>query len=421
MDIDYEEKSETLYFNYDKHLYSIKISKNKNELVFQMVFKTIINIYSNIVMALMDFYRNNIMTNLTACNTKLIGRICYFIEEFSGLSYYESSRIVFDLVLRLQPGQSIINNCLNFISFKKYYEDFENKMLINTSLKGLIIKKLFSEKISIKNIKRLEGGASENIYFRIYNPKCYDEKIKFDSAESFILNYSALDYNECSDYMKNRKIYSKEFCIPQLIYYSKNQSFLILKDCGNIDLTSLLLKNPNFEIYKNLIDIIIKLQKIQEKSVKVYDKQLIYSEMENFTHYFLSRFLEIKLSEEEINYLEQLYKDISTELYNSTDKLFCHKDFNSTNIMVYNNKYYILDFQSSLIGSRYYDLICLLTDDRIPFNEQIFQSGKKYYIENNNGNISEDEIKNCILHRHLKTLGLFSQFILKEDINILII
>ena len=66
-------------------------------------------------MALMDYYRNNIMTNLTACNTKLIGRICYFIEEFSTFSYHEISRIVFDLVLRLIPGQSIINNCLNYI------------------------------------------------------------------------------------------------------------------------------------------------------------------------------------------------------------------------------------------------------------------------------------------------------------------
>ena len=85
MEIDYS--NNILQFKNVNLIYSVKIPEKTHEIVFLMVFKTLINIYSNIVMGLMKLNKYNIMTNVTAYNTKLIGHICYFIEKFSTIKY----------------------------------------------------------------------------------------------------------------------------------------------------------------------------------------------------------------------------------------------------------------------------------------------------------------------------------------------
>ena len=422
MDISYENNSQQLIFRYKDRKFSLKCPKD-NELVFQMVFKTIINIYSNTVMALMHYYRNNIMTNLTACNTKLIGRICYFIEEFSTFSYHEIARIVFDLVLKLIPGQSIINNCLNYIDFKKYSDELNNKIFNKISMKSFILQKLFKEKISVENIKEIVGGAGDNKYFLIKHPKLYKENnlLIFTNNENYIISYSPENSKKNSNYMKIRKILNKEeIIIPKLYYQDKNETFLILEDCGEV-ITKFINEDKDFTLQKTIIDILIKFQNIKDDTIKEYPKDLIYSEIKIFLDIFLKEFLKVKLSNKEIEYLEKLFNEISDNLFNLQTKVICHKDFNTSNILYKNNKLYIIDFQSSYKYSRFYDLISFLADDRIDFNKEYYNKGLDYYlkmknIKDNQDNIN-NEIKFCILHRNFHTLGLFSKFYLEGKLN----
>jgi len=139
---EYPRTSKKYFFGYEFSKYDEKIYKNnlniyndgkflifktgnievkfdiprENELEYQMIFKTIINIYSNIVMGMMKLYEGNVMTNVTACNTKLIGRICYLVDGITEIDNYNLVRdIVFQEVLNLRVNQSIIKNCVNKI------------------------------------------------------------------------------------------------------------------------------------------------------------------------------------------------------------------------------------------------------------------------------------------------------------------
>lgn len=116
--------------------------------------------------------------------------------------------------------------------------------------------------------------------------------------------------------------------------------------------------------------------------------------------------------------MENLFIEVSDYLSNLQTKVTCHKDFNTSNILFKNDNYYIIDFQSSLKYSRYYDLISFLLDDRINFNKKYFDKGLDYYITNQK-EIQKDlnEIKYCILHRNFHTLGLFSKFYLEGKLN----
>lgn len=422
MDIFYENNKQLLIFKYKNKQFSLKCPKD-NELVFQMVFKTIINIYSNTVMALMNYYRNNIMTNLTACNTKLIGRICYFIEEFSTFSYNEISRIVFDLVLRLIPGQSIINNCLNFIDFKKYNEDLNYKIFNKISMKSFILQKLFNSKISIGNIEEIEGGAGDNKYFLIDSPKLYKEGEfkKFENIKNYILCYSKENSKINSNYMILRQIYKNEkIKIPELLYQNEKENFLILENCGEV-ITKLIKEDKDYSIQKKIIDILIEIQKIKSEKINEYPKDLIHSEIKIFLDIFIKEFLKVELSNEEEEYLNNLFKEISEYLFNLDNKVICHKDFNTSNILYKNNNLYIIDFQSSLRYSRFYDLISFLADDRINFDIDYYNKGLSYYLKKSkiteSINKINKEIKYCILHRNFHTLGLFSKFYLEGKLN----
>ena len=420
MDISYDKNNQLLIFKYKDHNFSFKCPKD-NELVFQMVFKTIINIYSNTVMALMDYYRNNIMTNLTACNTKLIGRICYFIEEFSTFSYHEISRIVFDLVLRLIPGQSIINNCLNYIDFKIYANDLNNKIFKDISMNSFILQKLFEEKISVQKISQIKGGAGDNKYFRILFQKFYgQDKImsQLNTNESYILAYSNTNFKKDSNYFKVANIYNKEgIKVPKIFYQDNNETFLILEECGE-QITKFINEDINLIHQKKIIDILINIQHIKNDEINEYPKNLILSEIRIFLDNFIKEFLKIELNEEETRFLENLFIEVSDYLSNLQTKVTCHKDFNTSNILFKNDNYYIIDFQSSLKYSRFYDLISFLLDDRINFNKKYFDKGLDYYITNQK-EIQKDlnEIKYCILHRNFHTLGLFSKFYLEGKLN----
>ena len=185
-----------------------------------MLYKTLINIYSNIVIGLMKLHKYNIMTNVTACNTKLIGRICYFVEQFSTIKYKEVLNIVLNSVIDLKPSESIIENCLNFIKIKE--EDEKIKKTNNTTIKIIDISK--DNEYFLKTIENIENGVSNKLYYRIKN---INDKF-------FILAY--VNEDELEDFLNIYKILEKnEINIPRIENIFQN--IIIQQDLGNNILT----------------------------------------------------------------------------------------------------------------------------------------------------------------------------------------
>lgn len=396
MEIDYF--NNTLQFKNENLIYSVDIPEGTHEIVFQMVFKTLINIYSNIVMGLMKLYKYNIMTNVTACNTKLIGRICYFVEKFSTIKYNEVLKIVLNSVIDLKPSESIIENCLNFIKIKE--EDNKIKKIDNLIIK--IINTMKYNEYYLKAIEEIKNGASNKIYYRIKNI----------NDKNFILAY--VNEDEKKDFLKIYNILEKNnINIPKIENIFKN--IIIQQDLGINILTKFLLTEIN-DYDNQILDLITKLQKIKvNNEVEEYSKDKIFEEVKGFYEIFIKQFLKINLNENETIYLNNLFGNISKYLSKSSEKYFVHKDLNSSNIIIHDDNIYLIDFQSAKYGSRFYDLICYLTDERIPFNLNRFKKNcENFLIKNSieNSNEIQNEIFFNILHRHIKNLGTFSYLII---------
>ena len=401
MEIEYN--NNILQFKNGNLIYSVRIPEKTHEIVFLMVFKTLINIYSNIVMGLMKLYKYNIMTNVTACNTKLIGRICYFVEKFSTIKYNEVLKIVLNSVIDLKPSESIIENCLNFIKIKE--EDEKIKKAKNIIIK--IIDILKDNEYFLKTIEDIENGASNKLYYRIKN---INDKI-------LILAYIKED--ELKDFLKIHYILEKnKINIPKIENIFQN--IIIQQDLGNNILTKFLLIE-NYCYDNQILDLINSLQKIKPNNeVKEYSKEIIFEEIKGFYDIFIKGFLKLNLNDNKILYLNKLFDEISEYLGKKCKKYFVHKDLNSSNIIINENILYLIDFQSAKYGSRFYDLISYLTDERVSFNLKRFKENvNKFLLKNSIENTIEiqNEILFNLLHRHIKNLGTFANLIMNGKNN----
>ena len=393
-----------LVFKNEKEEIKFDIPLN-NELEYQMVYKTIINIYSNIVMGLMKYYEGNVMTNVTASNTKLIGRICYLVEGITESDNYFLVRdTVFHEVLNLSVNQSIIKNCVNKLKVINFIKKFEKENEKNFLAKFKLIRYLYDSDIKYKNIEKIEEGYGNKEYFRIFQE---------DNKNNFIAVFYP-DEKSCNDFIYISDILNKNNINIQKIEKKEN-NMLVLEDLGNEHFKS--------ENYKDLVEIIISLQNIDYKKekIKIYSQNLIYEEMKGFLDNFLIKLLNIKLENTEEKYILDFISKISNTLFNSPNKCFVHKDMNPSNILVKNNKFYLIDYQNALIGSCYYDLACLLFNEReLLTQEQIYKGIKLFLEKSKYKNNFNEEFSFCVFHRILKTLGCFANLYLINKHSILL-
>ena len=419
---EYPRTSKEYFFGYDFSTYDENIYKNslnifndgkylefsakdinlkfniprKNELEYQMVFKTIINIYSNIVMGMLKLYEGNVMTNVTACNTKLIGRICYLVEGLTELGNYNIIRdVVFQEVLNLKVNQSIIKNCLNKIKVIRYINKYEEKHKIIPKFQ--LIRYLYNNEIEYQKITKINEGYGNREYYRIEN-----------NGNKNILIAIYPDEKTIKDFIKISEIFKN--CNINFPNFSKiEKNIMILEDLGTEHFKS--------KDFLKIIDIIISLQDIDyyDKNIPIYSKELIYEEMIGFLYNFIQQFLEIKITKEEEEYIISFCDDTSKRIFKSENKCFLHKDLNPSNILIKDNKFYLIDFQDALIGSSYYDLASLLFNEREILTEEQIYKGIKYFLEKSKFKNNFDvEFPLCVFHRILKNLGCFAKLYLQN-------
>jgi aminoglycoside/choline kinase family phosphotransferase len=172
--------------------------------------------------------------------------------------------------------------------------------------------------------------------------------------------------------------------------------------------------------YRSIIKLLLKLSVAGAKNFKIswtyqtptYDQELI---LEKECRYFVEAFLQQYLGwDTTFNDLEEEFIFLSEKAVEFSINGFMHRDFQSRNIMVKNNKHYIIDFQGGRIGPIQYDLASLLIDPYValPLNEQA--QLLDYCIRKlPEAGIAEPEkfapgYYYCALTRNLQILGAFS-------------
>jgi len=140
-------------------------------------------------------------------------------------------------------------------------------------------------------------------------------------------------------------------------------------------------KNINkFKIYKKILVILIKLQKIKLRKIKnfkkkfykipIYSNKLIFNEANLFLDWYIPKIInknkKFKIKEELKKIITSLIKKI--QLPNTT---FVHRDFHVSNLMIKKNKISVIDSQDAVYGNIAYDLASLIDDVRLKTSKNI--------------------------------------------------
>jgi len=270
------------------------------------------------------------------------------------------------------------------------------------------------EKFQYKLIK-IKNDASFREFYRKYTNKKTSILVKA-KKEKFknLVAYSAIN-----EFLRQNKILA-----PKLIKYSFYKGEIEIEDFGNISFLKYLKKSKNkYAAYKKIINLLLKLQKIEPKKtinfkkkykiyLNYYDNKNLHKESDLFFDWYLSGLLGKKKA---INYkilikkeLNKLYKRIYFK-----NSFFVHRDFHVSNFMIFKKKIGVLDSQDAIIGHPAYDLVSLIDDVRIKIPLLLQKKLFYLYIKKSSKSFKKkiDNFKNDFnilsVQRNLKILGIF--------------
>ena len=274
---------------------------------------------------------------------------------------------------------------------------------------------VYGENLMQYKIKKISGDASFREFYKIEKNSGFTILVKAnkDKFRNLII-YAAI----------NELLIKNKIKAPKLVqeYFEKNM--MEIENLGNHSfLEHIKNKKNKFNDYKKLVDIIIKLQKINFKKdikfrnnkirVKKYNLSELHKESDLFFNWYLKNNSKKKEFKKNKNKIKKELNILYKKLY-FQEMCFVHRDFHASNIMVKNKKFGLIDSQDALRGNLLYDVASLIDDVRIKLPIKLKSSLFSYYlsktskIKNNTEKLlAQNDFDILSVQRNLKILGIF--------------
>jgi N-acetylmuramate 1-kinase len=160
--------------------------------------------------------------------------------------------------------------------------------------------------------------------------------------------------------------------VPEIFTYCREEGWFLLEDLGDISLQQHYCRQTDPEaqqvLYLQALDVLIRLQIWGTKDFSSdwcfdtpeYDSNLVRQrEFGYFTEAFIQGYLGLDVAPEPLN---EEFERLLPRVLSSLQKSFLHRDFQSRNLMVQQNRLWLIDFQGARLGPQQYDLASLLLD-----------------------------------------------------------
>ncbi len=193
---------------------------------------------------------------------------------------------------------------------------------------------------------------------------------------SFIIMDAPPLHEDCASFVAvSEQLHRGGVHVPQVLSWEQTHGFLLLSDLGDQTYLSAL-RNPAtggqraHELMLEALDTLVRLQQVPAASLAPYDEALQRREMDLFDSWYLERHLGLNLSAEQRSQLAEA-KTLIVSATLAQPAVFVHRDFHSRNLMVSDPNPGVLDFQDAVRGPITYDLVSLLRDAYIPWDEEL--------------------------------------------------
>ncbi|MEO8838720.1 MAG: phosphotransferase [Herbaspirillum sp.] len=210
--------------------------------------------------------------------------------------------------------------------------------------------------------------------------------------------------------------------VPQVIAHDDAQGFLLLSDLGSITYLQHLNADNAPALYLDAIDALVQIQLSSRPGVlPEYDRTLLARELDLFPDWYIGRHLNAQLNSQQQAQWQQVVEALLANNL-AQPQVFVHRDYHSRNLMLQTDGALrnpgILDFQDAVYGPITYDLVSLLRDAYIRWDEELVLDWVIRYWERARRAglpVTSDidtfyrDFEFMGLQRHLKVLGIFAR------------
>jgi len=228
----------------------------------------------------------------------------------------------------------------------------DRKLQLEQWLKSVLAEKAFT-------LTTASADASFRRYFRVQLEN-----------ESFIAMDAPPDQESCTPFVKVAKLFADSgLHVPAVVHQDLAQGFLLLSDLGDDTYLSKLNEKTAQQLYGDATNALIQLQlTTQANTLPPYDEALLMREMQLFPEWYLGKHLNVELDATQQSVIDKTFNALTQNILNQ-GQVYVHRDYHSRNLMVCENNPGILDFQDAVYGPITYDLVSLLKDAYISWEE----------------------------------------------------
>ena len=253
------------------------------------------------------------------------------------------------------------------------------------------------------------ADASFRRYFRVHL-----------DGETLIAMDAPPPQEDCAPFVKVAKLFMDAgLNVPKVIAQDLALGFLLLSDLGDDTYLSKLEASNALQLYGDATSALIKLQLANKPDVlPPYDEALLTREMNLFPDWYIAKHLGIALEAKQDEVLRAAFQVLNQNIL-SQGQVYVHRDYHSRNLMITKeNNPGVLDFQDAVYGAITYDLVSLLKDAYIRWEEeQIIDWAVRYWQPAKKAGLPVPadfsqfyrDFEWMGAQRHIKVLGIFAR------------
>ena len=255
-------------------------------------------------------------------------------------------------------------------------------------------------------VKSASSDASFRSYWRV-----------FSQPQTYIVMDAPVEHENCLPFINiSKRLDEIGVQVPIVFAKDLDQGFLLLADLGNVQYLKALNKDNYVKLYGDAMQALHTIQQqTSQKNLPLYDSALLKQELGLFDKWFIDKHLGITLNDEQLKIINS-HQELLINNALQQPQTFVHRDYHSRNLMkTKNNNPGILDFQDAVIGPATYDLVSLLRDCYISWDQNaidhLSDRFRKEYNQLNNLQIESKQWQKWFdlmgIQRHLKAIGIF--------------
>lgn len=205
------------------------------------------------------------------------------------------------------------------------------------------------------------ADASFRRYFRVH----------LANAQTLIAMDAPPPQENCEPFVRIAKLFADSgMHVPKVLAQDLEQGFLLLTDLGDVTYLSQLNDETAPALYHDANMALIKLQLASKPGVLPnYDEALLTREMQLFPDWYVAKHLSMNLDEKQQQVLQKTFALLNKNIL-AQGQVYVHRDYHARNLMLCADNPGVLDFQDAVYGPVTYDLVSLLKDAYIRWDEE---------------------------------------------------